>query len=427
MQNTPTAVQQAVADLRAGRLIVVTDDHDRENEADLIIAAEHATPEALGFMIRYTSGIICVGMAGAFVDRLGLEPMVSRNTDPKSTAFTVSVDAATGVGTGISSRDRAVTVRALVDPDSTEGSFTKPGHIFPLRARDGGVLERRGHTEASVDLCRLAGLAPAGVLSEIVDDDGNPIVGRDIELFAQRHGLSMVTIDELATYLASTADHDNVYQLGVQPQRAQPMSFGTRLPTPHGLFDIAVVHDRETGAEHIVMALGEVAGRQDVPVRIHSECATGDLFGSLRCDCGEQLQEALRRIGEQGHGVLIYMRGHEGRGIGLPAKLSAYHLQDNGLDTVDANVALGLPVDGRDYRAAADILVNLGVSSVRLLSNNPDKLDALAERGVTVTGMEALCVEVGAEAVAYLRTKRDRLGHQLVGHPGLLDEEMQAR
>ncbi len=432
MQNTPAAVQQAVADLRAGRLIVVTDDHDRENEADLILAAEHATPESLGFMIRHTSGIICVGMAGTLVDRLELEPMVSRNTDPKCTAFTVSVDAATGVGTGISARDRAVTIRALVDPDSTADSFTKPGHIFPLRARDGGVLVRRGHTEASVDLCRLAGLAPAGVLSEIVDDNGNPIVGRDIDAFAQRHGLSMVTIDELATHLESTADHDNVYQLGAHQlpahqHRAQPMSFGTRLPTPNGLFDIAVVRDRDTGAEHIVMALGEVAGRRDVPVRIHSECATGDLFGSLRCDCGEQLQEALRRIGDHGHGVLVYMRGHEGRGIGLPAKLSAYHLQDNGLDTVDANLALGLPVDGRDYRAAADILVNLGMASVRLLSNNPDKRDALAERGVPVTAMEALCVEVGAEAVAYLRTKRDRLGHQLVGHPGLRDEEVQAR
>ncbi|WNG87527.1 3,4-dihydroxy-2-butanone-4-phosphate synthase [Mycobacterium sp. ITM-2016-00317] len=424
MDNAPAAVRQALADLRAGRLIVVTDDHDRENEADLILAAEYATPETLGFMIRHTSGIICVGMAGALVDRLGLEPMVTRNTDPKSTAFTVSVDAAAGVGTGISAGDRAVTIRALVDPASTERSFTKPGHIFPLRARDGGVLVRRGHTEASVDLCRLAGLQPAGVLSEIVDDDGMPIVGEAIERFARNHGLSMVTIDELAGYL-DAATHDNVHQL--KPQRPAPMPFETRMPTPHGVFDIAVVPDRRTGAEHIVMVLGEVSHQVDVPVRIHSECATGDLFGSLRCDCGEQLQEAMRRIGESGHGVLIYMRGHEGRGIGLPAKLSAYHLQDKGLDTVDANLVLGLPVDDRDYAAAADILSSLEVSSVRLLSNNPAKRDGLIERGVAVSGMEPLCVEVAPEAVAYLRSKRDRLGHQLFGYSGLLDDGARAR
>jgi 3,4-dihydroxy 2-butanone 4-phosphate synthase/GTP cyclohydrolase II len=411
-------VNRAVAELRAGRMIVVADDRDRENEADLIMPAELVTAASLGFMIRHTSGIVCVGVSNVLAGRLGLEPMVVNNTDPKATAFTVSVDAASGIGTGISAADRAHTIRTLTDPTSTAASFTQPGHVFPLRARDEGVLARRGHTEAAVDLCRLAGLQAAGVLCEIVDDRGTPIRGREVQHFAEVHELVVVTIDELATYLGAPSRH-NVRRLRTPSPMRLPGA--TRLPTDHGEFEVAVVRDRRSNAEHVVLVHGDVAGRHDVLVRVHSECATGDLFGSRRCDCGQQLHEAMRRITDTGFGVVIYMRGHEGRGIGLPAKLAAYRLQDEGLDTVDANTALGLPVDDRDYSSAADILRQLGLGSVRLLTNNWDKRNALAARGIIISEVEELHVPVTGEQVTYLEAKRDRLGHDLAAHPSLAD------
>jgi 3,4-dihydroxy 2-butanone 4-phosphate synthase/GTP cyclohydrolase II len=411
-----TAVNRALAELRSGRMILVADDRDRENEADLIMPAEFATAAAIGFMIRHTSGIVCVGVAGSIADGLGLGPMVTNNTDPKSTAFTVSVDVAAGVGTGISAADRAQTIQALVDPTSTPASFTQPGHVFPLRARDEGVLARRGHTEAAVDLCRLAGLQPAGVLCELVDERGEPLRGREVEHFAQVHELVLITIDELATYLGAASQRNGRNLRLPTPTR---LPGATRLPTDDGVFDVAVVRDRRTGAEHIVLVQGDLEDQVDVPTRIHSECATGDLFGSRRCDCGQQLREAMRRIGEAGRGVIVYMRGHEGRGIGLSAKLAAYRLQDEGLDTVDANTALGLPVDDRDYSSAAGILRQLGVVSVRLMSNNADKRRALVANGVTVSGTDELYVPVTGEQVPYLQTKRDRMGHELHRHPGL--------
>jgi 3,4-dihydroxy 2-butanone 4-phosphate synthase/GTP cyclohydrolase II len=410
------AVHRALAELRGGRMILVSDDRDRENEADLIMPAEYATTAALGFMIRHTSGIICVGVAGELADRLGLGPMVTDNTDPKATAFTVSIDAAAGVGTGISAADRSRTIQALVDPASTAESFTRPGHVFPLRARDEGVLGRRGHTEAAVDLCRLAGLQPAGILCELVDERGEPMTGRDVAHFAEVHELVQVSIDELAVHLGAASRH-NVRRLRAPSPTRLPGA--TRLPTEHGDFDIAVVRDRRTGAEHITLVHGEVADRSDVPVRIHSECATGDLFASRRCDCGLQLHEAMRRIAEAGHGVVVYMRGHEGRGIGLPAKLAAYRLQDEGLDTVDANTALGLPVDDRDYSSAATILRQLGIASVRLMTNNADKRRALVSNGMPVSATEELWVPVVGEQIPYLEAKRDRMGHDLGRHPGL--------
>jgi 3,4-dihydroxy 2-butanone 4-phosphate synthase / GTP cyclohydrolase II len=411
-----TAINRALAELRSGRMILVADDRDRENEADLILPAEFATAASIGFMIRHTSGIICVGVPGQLADDLGLGPMVVNNTDPKSTAFTVSVDAVSGVGTGISAADRARTIAALVDPASTSMSFTQPGHLFPLRARDGGVLARRGHTEAAVDLCRLAGLQPAGVLSEVVDECGEPLRGRDVEHFAEIHELVLVTIDEIATYLGA-APQRNVRS--IRPHSPTRLPGATRLPTDDGGFDVAVVRDQRTGAEHIALIRGEVDGHSDVLVRIHSECATGDLFGSTRCDCGQQLRESMRRIGAAGQGVVIYMKGHEGRGIGLPAKLAAYRLQDEGLDTVDANTALGLPVDDRDYSSAASILKQLRVESVQLMSNNADKHRALVANGVPVSGMVELYVPVTGEQLPYLHAKRDRLGHELHRHPGL--------
>ena len=422
--HATAAVNRALAELRSGRMILVADDRDRENEADLIMPAEFATAAALGFMIRHTSGIVCVGVTNSLADQLGLDPMVTNNTDPKATAFTVSVDAAAGVGTGISAADRAQTIRALVDPASTPASFTQPGHVFPLRARDEGVMVRRGHTEAAVDLCRLAGLQPAGVLCELVDERGEPIKGRDVQHFAEVHELVLVTIDELVTYLGGESRR-NVRRLRTPAPTRLPGA--TRMPTAFGDFDVATVRDRRTGAEHIAMVLGEVAGRSGVPVRIHSECATGDLFGSLRCDCGQQLHEAMRRIGDAGHGVVVYMRGHEGRGIGLPAKLAAYRLQDEGLDTVDANTALGLPVDDRDYSSAAGILRQLEVADVRLLSNNADKRRALVANGIAVSAMEELYVPVAGEQIPYLQTKRDRMGHELHRHPGLGEGARDAR
>ncbi len=395
------AVELAVAAVAAGRPVVVTDDRDRENEADLIFAADLATAELMAFTIRHTSGVVCVPMPGADLDRLQLGPMVARNDDPLRTAYTVTVDAASGVSTGISAADRTRTARLLADPDTTAGDLTRPGHVFPLRARDLGVLERRGHTEAAVDLARLAGRRPAGVIAELVEDDGSMLRGRRLRAFADRHDLVMIGIEQLAAYRRR---HDRlVHRLAV-----------TRLPTVHGTFTAYAYRSDLTGADHVALVAGSLDAVAPVLTRVHSECLTGDAFGSLRCDCGPQLDDALGRIAATG-GVLVYLRGHEGRGIGLIGKLRAYALQDAGRDTVDANLDLGLPVDDRDYLDAAQILRDLGVRSVRLISNNPAKERGLAGAGIAVDAREPSPTFAGPENVHYLRTKRDRMGHQLTG------------
>lgn len=395
-------VSAAIADIKAGKAVVVVDDEDRENEGDLIFAAELATPELVSFMVRYSSGYICVGMPNNDCDRLGLPPMVARNEDVRGTAYTVTVDAAEGVDTGISATDRARTISLLADPQSTIGTFNRPGHVVPLRAREGGVLVRQGHTEASVDLAVAAGLRPAGALCEIVSEEDPTTMARLPELrrFADAHDLKLISIEQLVEWKRKNT---TVVERQVE----------TRLPTTHGEFRAIGYTNIVDGTEHVALVMGDVANSEDVPVRVHSECLTGDVFGSLRCDCGEQLHRAMEHISQHGKGVLIYLRGQEGRGIGLVPKLRAYVLQDEGLDTVDANTEQGLPVDVREYSSAAQILGDLGVKSVALMSNNPDKANKLADYGVTVARRIPVELPANSENIVYLRTKRDRMGHQL--------------
>jgi 3,4-dihydroxy 2-butanone 4-phosphate synthase / GTP cyclohydrolase II len=410
-QAPPTAfesIERAVADLKAGKAVVVMDDEDRENEGDLIFAAEMATPELVSFMVRYTSGYICVALTEAECDRLDLPPMHHTNADSFRTAFTVTVDAKAGITTGISAADRAHTIRLLAEPRTEAGDLVRPGHVLPLRAREGGVLRRPGHTEAAVDLARLAGLWPAGALCEIVSqkDDGEMARGDELRVFAADHDLTVITIADLIAYRRRFEKHV------VRVAQA-------RIPTDHGEF-IAYGYDSLLdGIEHIAMVRGDVAtpegSGEDVLVRVHSECLTGDVLGSRRCDCGPQLDAALAAVAAEGRGVVLYMRGHEGRGIGLLHKLQAYQLQEAGADTVDANLALGLPADARDYGIGAQILVDLGVKSMRLLTNNPDKRAGLEGYGLTVTGRVPLPVRASRENLRYLRTKRDRMGHDLPG------------
>ena len=392
-------VGTAIAAVAAGLPVLVTDDHDRENEADLIIAAERITSEQMAFMIRHTSGVVCVPMTGADLDRLQLQAMVAENVDPLRTAYAVTADAATGVSTGISAADRTRTVRLLADPTTTAVDLTRPGHVFPLRARDHGVFERRGHTEAAVDLARLAGLRPAGVIAELVDDDGTMMRGPRLQDFAERHQMIMISIEQLIDYRRRR--EALVDRVAV-----------TQLPTEYGDFVGYGYRSRLTGIEHLALVAGSPDPNQPVLTRVHSECLTGDVFGSLRCDCGPQLSEALTSIG-RGTGVLIYLRGHEGRGIGLAQKLQAYALQDQGRDTVDANRDLGLPVDARSYHEAAAVLRDLGFGSVQLLSNNPAKAHGLTTAGITVSERIPTGAFVGPHNEAYLRTKRDRMGHRL--------------
>lgn len=400
-------VEAAIAEIAAGRAVVVIDDEDRENEGDLIVAADAATPELMGFVIRHTSGVVCVPMTGPDLDRLDLPPMTAINEDVKRTAFTVSVDARHGTTTGISAADRARTVRTLVDPSTTARDLTRPGHVFPLRAVDGGVLERPGHTEAAVDLARLAGRAPAGVLAEIVHDDGSMMRTPELRRFADRHNLVMISIAELIRYRRRT--ESQVERIAV-----------TRLPTADGDFTATAYRDTVTGAEHVALSMGDVsAGDEPVPVRLHSECLTGEVFGSLRCDCGPQLRAALAAVGSAGRGVVVYLRGHEGRGIGLAAKIAAYALQDGGRDTVDANLDLGLPADARDYGTGAQILRDLGIRRISLMTNNPAKLAGMEGFDIEVAGRIPLPVDAHPENLRYLRTKRDRMGHVL---PGLGDD-----
>ncbi|MBF6170387.1 bifunctional 3,4-dihydroxy-2-butanone-4-phosphate synthase/GTP cyclohydrolase II [Nocardia blacklockiae] len=399
-------IERAVADIAAGKAVVVVDDEGRENEGDLIFAAEKATPELVAFMIRYTSGYICVPLTGADCDRLGLPPMYAINQDKHGTAYTVSVDAREGVSTGISAADRATTMRRLADRFAKPEDFTRPGHVVPLRAKDGGVLRRPGHTEAAVDLARLAGLGPAGVICEIVSqkNEGDMARTEELRVFADEHELALISIADM---IAWRRKHEK------QVERVAE----ARIPTRFGEFRAVGYKSIYDDVEHVALVRGDftVDGGEDVLVRVHSECLTGDVFGSLRCDCGPQLDAALEMVSAEGRGVVLYMRGHEGRGIGLMHKLQAYQLQDNGHDTVDANIELGLPADARDYGTGAQILVDLGITSMRLLTNNPAKRVGLDGYGLSITERVPMPVRANAENLHYLRTKRDRMGHDLVG------------
>ncbi|MGH3646191.1 MAG: bifunctional 3,4-dihydroxy-2-butanone-4-phosphate synthase/GTP cyclohydrolase II [Micromonosporaceae bacterium] len=394
------SIEQAIADIAAGKAVVVVDDADRENEGDLIFAAEKATPELLAFMVRYTSGYICAPLTAAECDRLELPPMYHTNQDKLGTAYTVSVDARERISTGISAADRANTIRLLADPATSPADLARPGHVVPLRAKDGGVLRRPGHTEAAIDLARLAGLRPAGVLCELVNDDGTMQRLPQLAEFAREHGLTLVSIADLIAYRRRTE---------TQVERVAE----ARIPTAYGDFRAVGYRSTVDAREHIALVYGEVTDGDDVLVRVHSECLTGDVFGSLRCDCGPQLQAALAAVAAEGRGVVLYVRGHEGRGIGLLHKLQAYQLQDTGRDTVDANLDLGLPADNRDYGTGAQILVDLGLRSMRLLTNNPAKRAGLEGYGLTVVGRVGLPIRPTPENLAYLRTKRDRMGHLL--------------
>ncbi|WP_026185240.1 bifunctional 3,4-dihydroxy-2-butanone-4-phosphate synthase/GTP cyclohydrolase II [Salinispora pacifica] len=398
--TTFARIERAMAEINAGRPVVVVDDANRENEGDLIFAAELATPELVAFMVRYTSGYICVALTEGECDRLDLPPMHHTNQDRRGTAYTVTVDAREGVSTGISAADRAHTIRLLADPGTRPEDLARPGHVVPLRAREGGVLRRPGHTEAATDLTRLAGLRPVGVLCELVNDDGTMMRGPDLERFCAEHSLLLVTIADLIAYRRRT-------------EKQVELVAEARLPTRHGVFRALGYCGDYDSAEHVALVLGDLGDGRDVLVRVHSECLTGDVFGSLRCDCGPQLDAALERVAQEGRGVVLYLRGHEGRGIGLLHKLQAYQLQDLGRDTVDANLELGLPADARDYGTGAQILYDLGVRSMRLLTNNPAKRAGLEGYGLTVTGRLDLPVRPHPENVDYLRTKRDRMGHLL--------------
>ena len=399
-------IERALRDLAEGKAVVVMDDEDRENEGDLIAAAELATPEMLAFVIRHTSGLVCVGMDAALVDRLELPPMVAENDDPRATAFTVSVDLKNVTSTGVSAADRAATIRALADPGTRPGDLSRPGHIFPLRARDGGVLRRAGHTESAVDLCRLAGLAPAGLLAEVTNADGTMARRPQLARFARQHGLVSITVADLVRYRLRT---DTL----VLRQASG------RVPSPYGEFTAATYRSELDGSEHVALVMGDVSQPEDpapddnVLVRVHSECLTGDVFGSRRCDCGEQLQAAMERIGAVGRGAVVYLRGHEGRGIGLSHKLRAYTLQDAGMDTVEANLAQGLPVDSREYGVGAQILRDLGVRQVCVMTNNPAKYHGLAGHGVKIAAREPLIIAPNADNIAYLTTKRVRMDHEM--------------
>jgi 3,4-dihydroxy 2-butanone 4-phosphate synthase/GTP cyclohydrolase II len=392
-------IEDALAALARGEMVVVVDDENRENEGDLILAAELATPASIAFMVRHTSGMLCVGLPGERLDHLDLPLMVERNTDSMQTAYTVTVDYRHGTTTGISAADRATTVRALVDPEVVPADFNRPGHVFPLRAVPGGVLHRPGHTEASVDLIRLAGLRPGGVLAEIVNDDGTMARRPQLEVFACTHGLVMISIADLVAYRRRS----------VEVRRESE----ARLPTKHGMFTACVYRSPGSEHEHLAMIMGNLASAESVLVRVHSECLTGDTFGSLRCDCRQQLEASLAAVGRAGRGVVLYLRGHEGRGIGLTHKLRAYALQDAGFDTVEANLELGLSVDARDYSVGARILQDLGITSLRLLTNNPAKYQGIVDFGLHISERVPLHTPPTAENEVYLRTKQRRMGHTL--------------
>jgi 3,4-dihydroxy 2-butanone 4-phosphate synthase / GTP cyclohydrolase II len=395
-----TDIDSAIAAIARGEFVIVVDDEDRENEGDLIMAAQHVTPEAMGFMIRHTSGVICLPLEGERCDELQLPLMVSNNTEIQRTAFTVSVDARDGIATGISAADRSTTVATLIDPTSKPDSLARPGHIFPLRYREGGVLKRAGHTEAAVDLARLAGRYPSGVLAEITNDDGTMARLIELEKFAEDHSLLMISIADLIRYRR-------------QREKLVRRVSQARIPTRYGDFTAHVFESILDGVEHIAFVRGDISNEENVLVRVHSECLTGDVFGSLRCDCGVQLDFALEKVAEAGSGVVVYLRGHEGRGIGLGHKIDAYKLQDQGRDTVEANVELGFSADSREYGIGSQILVDLGITTMRLMTNNPAKYGGLDGFGLEIVERVPVSVTPNSENISYLRTKKDKLGHLL--------------
>jgi 3,4-dihydroxy 2-butanone 4-phosphate synthase/GTP cyclohydrolase II len=396
-------IEEAIAAIGRGEMVVVVDDEDRENEGDLVMAAEFATPEKVAFFLAHTSGLICVSLTPERLDELQLPLMVSHNTESQRTAFTVTVDYRHGTTTGISAGDRAMTIRSLINPETNAADLTRPGHVLPLRYRPGGVLKRAGHTEATVDLARIAGCYPAGLLCEIVTEDKQRMARRpELEKFVADHGLLIISITDLV-------------RCRLHGEKLVERVASARIPTDYGEFTAYGFKSLLDDEEHLALVAGDVTTKDSVLVRVHSECLTGDVFGSLRCDCGSQLDDAMQRIGEEGMGVVVYLRGHEGRGIGLNHKLRAYHLQDNGRDTVDANLELGLPVDSREYGIGAQILVELGVKRMRLMTNNPAKYVGLEGYGLDIVERVPLEPASNPENVRYLRTKRERLGHLLTG------------
>jgi 3,4-dihydroxy 2-butanone 4-phosphate synthase/GTP cyclohydrolase II len=405
-----TSVEEAIEEIRQGRMVIVCDGEDRENEGDLVMAAQFATPEAVNFMAKEARGLVCLALTAERCEQLGLKLMAAKNEAPLQTAFTVAIEAAEGVSTGISAHDRARTIQVAIDPHAGPSDIVSPGHVFPLRAKDGGVLERTGHTEASVDLARLAGLIPAGVICEVMNEDGTMARVPDLAPYSAAHGLKMITVADLIAYRRRT-------------EKLVERVVATNLPTAYGEFTAVGYRALLDDKHHVAMVKGEVSGEQDVLVRVHSECLTGDVFHSLRCDCGEQLAAALAQIEREGRGVLLYL-SQEGRGIGLLNKLRAYKLQEDGLDTVDANIRLGLPADLRDYGIGAQILGDLGLSSIRILTNNPKKIVGLEGYGLSVTEQVPIEAVPNPHNEEYLRAKRERLGHTL-HHQGLaLDEEL---
>jgi len=391
-------IEQAIRDIESGRFVIVVDDENRENEGDLVIAADKITPQAIAFMVRYTTGIICMPLTGEKLDKLRIPLMVRENTDLHLTPFTVSVDYKVGTTTGVSASDRCATIKALAASHTHAEEFRRPGHIFPLRYSPGGVLKRAGHTEASVDLAMMAGLSPAGVLCEIVNDDGSMARLPDLKIFAKQHNLSLISIEDIIRYRRR---HEKL---------VKKISHA-RLPTKFGEFTIYVYESVLDNIQHVAIVKGNLEDQKEVLVRVHSECLTGDVLGSLRCDCGAQLEEAMRKISEHGSGVIVYLRGHEGRGIGLGHKLKAYNLQDLGKDTVEANKALGLPVDSREYGIGAQILVDLGVKKMRLLTNNPAKYTGLSGYDLEIVERVPLQSAINPENRKYLLAKKEKLGH----------------
>jgi 3,4-dihydroxy 2-butanone 4-phosphate synthase/GTP cyclohydrolase II len=392
-------VEEAIQDIRDGKFVVVVDAADRENEGDLTIAGQFATPEAINFMATHARGLICLCLTPNRCDELELRPMAENNQAPLQTAFTVSIEAREGVTTGISAADRSATIQTAIDPSRGPGDLVQPGHVFPLRARPGGVLERTGQTEAAVDLARLAGLIPAGVVCEVMNEDGTMARVPDLAEFCERHQIKMITVADLIEYRRRT-------------EKLVERTVSVRLPTAYGDFNAIAFREKLTGKMHVALVKGSVEGAEDVLVRVHSECLTGDVFHSLRCDCGEQLEQALSRIGAEERGVLLYM-AQEGRGIGLLSKLRAYELQENGFDTVEANIELGFPADARDWGIGNQILADLGLTTIRILTNNPKKITGLEGFGLTVVEQVPIETSPNAENRRYLETKRDKLGHRL--------------
>ena len=392
-------IEDVLEDIKNGIPLIIVDDENRENEGDLFVAAEKATYESINLMATFARGLTCTPMSSEYAIRLGLDPMTARNTDAKCTAFTVSVDAKEGTTTGISIADRLTTIKKLADINSVSSDFTRPGHIFPLIAKDNGVLEREGHTEATVDLCKICGLTPVSVICEILKDDGTMARMDDLEIFAKEHNLKIITIADLIKYRKRT-------------QELMKIEVVANMPTDNGTFKIVGFENHIDGKEHIALVKGDVKGKEGVTVRIHSECFTGDILGSLRCDCGSQLKTAMRRIDRLGEGVILYLR-QEGRGIGLLNKLRAYNLQEEGMDTLDANLHLGFGADMRDYAVAAQMLKALGVKSIKLLTNNPLKINGLEEYGIPVVEREEIEIEHNKVNKVYLKTKKERMGHLL--------------